>query len=163
MRPMRPDERAFVLDSWIRSYYDGSTSYLRWISKPAFCALYDDVCRKLTRDCQVMVEPAPGDDEIIAGWACSEQGGLHYVYVREAYRRAGIASALIAGKDAESWYSHETWSGKRLLRGLSLEWQHRPEKLESHYDLRSFARHSTASMGGHALARGATLPEVTYR
>jgi hypothetical protein len=38
----------------------------------------------------------PGDSNFIWGWACTEPGVLHYVYVRQSSREQGVARLLVA-------------------------------------------------------------------
>lgn len=52
----------------------------------------------------------------VVGWVCREYADprvTHFVYVKHAYRRLGIASTLIAGT---RWHSHQTQGGDKLFK-----------------------------------------------
>jgi hypothetical protein len=52
------------------------------------------------------------DSDVIHGWACMSNNALHYVYVREEIRRAGVCTMLLGGRRFLS-QSHITGIGTR--------------------------------------------------
>jgi GNAT superfamily N-acetyltransferase len=75
---------------------------------------------------QVLVCCSRLDDGQIYGWVAWEPGELHYVYVAELYRDAGIGSELVRRCGALTSYSHRTEAGEGLRRKLSLPAQFQP-------------------------------------
>ena len=95
VRPMAPDERAFVIDSWVRSYerlmrpHEPTWGLSRWahVSRVAqWCMAHGAV-----RISSVAEHP-----DIVLGWCCFGKDRLDYLYVKAAVRRRGIASELLA-------------------------------------------------------------------
>ncbi len=99
-REWRDEDRAFVMDSWLRSYRSS-----KWAGiTPNH--LYFDVTRVcinqlLDRGAKILIAHAPTSEDAIIGFLCYEQlkngeVAVHYCYVKDPYRRAGVASRLIA-------------------------------------------------------------------
>lgn len=88
------DARGFVISSWVQSYCDfrppgmGRALYAARQRELALRLMDEHVCRVAT---------LPGAPDCFVGWACSNPGGdaLHYVYVKQGYRRAGVARRLV--------------------------------------------------------------------
>lgn len=69
------------------------------------------------------------EPSVIVGWVCAERGVLHYIYVREPFRRVGIATLLldVAGLGKRDFqYSFRTPIGRAIV----VRWPTRPR-----YDL----------------------------
>lgn len=71
----------------------------------------------IDRSSVVVVASAPVPDEII-GYAVVERDVAHYVYVKAAYRRAGIAKGLLRNRVTR--YTHTTRAGNRVARSLGI-------------------------------------------
>lgn len=88
LRPGRPSDLPFVVDSWVKrgglpnERLGAATARVRGI-----LASPDSILR---------VAHVPDDDDAILGWACLGAEGPHYVYVRKDARRQGIATALLS-------------------------------------------------------------------
>jgi GNAT superfamily N-acetyltransferase len=90
-------DEAFICDSWLRSFRDS------WFAGPIPNDLYYDLYRKIInervrarKNAQTLVAVAPDDDSVILGFACVEPPSIvHYVYVKDVFRRHGVASALV--------------------------------------------------------------------
>lgn len=52
------------------------------------------------RHAQFMVACDVADPTVVFGWAATESGIVHYVYVKKPYRRQGVATALCANLPA---------------------------------------------------------------
>lgn len=111
-RPATSSDLNFVRASWFDSWRHGGKTpdcgYDMYRRGASF------LIRLLTSRHPVVVtylEDVP--DEII-GWICYEPGVLHYVYVKQAYRRVSIGQQLCA-LASPSIHTFETRSGKRLL------------------------------------------------
>jgi len=108
VRRLQDDERSMVFADWIRSYrtsldvigvlprdYDtGMDRRVKHILArcPVYGAVHSDV---------------PGE---VLGWCCTDGRTVHYVYVKHAARRHGVASELVlaCAPDARR-YSHRTY------------------------------------------------------
>ena len=118
IRKANESDKAFVLATWLRSYYNGSSFgaellpsvYFKWHH-----ALLEAFWDRPTG--YVMIACNPEDEHQIYGWAALEQslhGQLaHYVYVKPAFRQMGISKALLP--TVETVATHVTRLGKRLF------------------------------------------------
>lgn len=87
----KPDDLAFVVDSWVKHGHRGertrnATSHVRGLLARPETALY--------------VAHVIGEPDAILGWAVIEAGRpacVHYVYIRSGARRLGVAAALLSG------------------------------------------------------------------
>jgi GNAT superfamily N-acetyltransferase len=103
--PMRPGDRAYVFDNWLKSHAD--TLYPESDSGRARCMLprphymraqgllIEDLLRKAT----CLVYRSEVDDVVIRGYAVGEVHDgelcLHWLYTRSSRRRQGVATALL--------------------------------------------------------------------
>ena len=124
IRAATQTDRPLIFATWLRSYRHGSL-FPRHIPDPTFFEAHHNVAEELLRRSSVRVAHPPGDPEVILGWSCVEtlapKGGgsspivVHYVYVKPAFRRAGVARRLLAqvvnveAEGAPVWYSHEAF------------------------------------------------------
>lgn len=88
----KPDDLAFVVDSWTKHAHRGqrmrtATTHVRSL---------------LARDgATLIVAHVPGEPDAILGWAVLEAAArlvpvcVHYVYVRSAARRTGVAREML--------------------------------------------------------------------
>lgn len=91
VRPGVPDDLGYVIDTWGRSlrgeYPDARTT-----------DFVDGVKRGIARrlqDARVLVAYPKAEPSLILGWTCVGHAVIHFVYVRQAYRRLGLARRLI--------------------------------------------------------------------
>jgi len=93
LRPAGAADHPFIVDSWLLSYRgqaiarDAGASYVRdmkWL------------IRRLLERGRVLVAADADEPSVIWGWAATGDRTVLYVYVREQFRRNGIASALLA-------------------------------------------------------------------
>lgn len=126
-RPAESRDMPFVMSSWLKSFKTSNAAGLLPFN------LYYDAYRLaiqqlLDRGSVVYVAYVPGEDEAksdIYGWACVERGFdkplVHYVYVKQPYRRLGVAKALLraAGVHVSQpfFYTYRTPIVAELLRG----------------------------------------------
>lgn len=121
IRALRPGDLPLVLDSWVRT----SRSSAPWApTRTHDCALGRHL-EGLTSRAAVWVAANREDEDRILGWLCGDPRGglLHWVWVREPWRRAGIASALVAqvALETEGPLTITGWSqlGAALARTLA--------------------------------------------
>ncbi len=111
------DDKKIIRHSWFESYRRGGKA-------PAVRFEYYDpgqnwVIRQALERGKTTVAYATSVPDEVCGWACIEGDVLHYVYVKHAYRRLGIATEL--AKQAK-FYSQETIPGLKLARKLQLQY-----------------------------------------
>jgi GNAT superfamily N-acetyltransferase len=92
----------FVYSSWLNSYRESAIGGWKSPTGEAMAlGVYYKRARSridalIKRGAELKVACDPEDTNIILGWMCAEDPVLHYVYVKEAYRRQGIALSLLA-------------------------------------------------------------------
>jgi GNAT superfamily N-acetyltransferase len=119
IRPGRPDDLAFVVDSWTKHAYRGqrmrtATSHVRAL-----------LARATSR---LVVAHVPDDPESILGWVAGEAGPplcIHYVYVRSLARSQGVATAMLGTvvNDAADYSTRYAAPPKA--------WTYRPERAKT--------------------------------
>jgi hypothetical protein len=104
IRPMAPDDRARIADTWVHSY---RASPLGRSMRPVdyTSRMNQAIARILAREPTVTVAASSDEPETIWGWVCWEHREtsdgftmghtLHYVWVSGAWRRLGIARDLL--------------------------------------------------------------------
>lgn len=113
VRPMRDIDTPLIYSSWLRSYR-GSAD--RRIATDVFYRRHHELVERILRhpDTRVSVLTPADDPNTILGWSCRTGTTLHYVYVKEAFRRLGFGARL-----AEGFSTHTHWTpyGEYLLNG----------------------------------------------
>lgn len=95
--PAKPEDRAYVLDSWLRSYEQ--SPWAMQVGERAYFERQRPLTERLLRDCDtVIARPVDWPDGIV-GWACGQSLPstfvLHYANVKRDYRRIGLGRALV--------------------------------------------------------------------
>jgi hypothetical protein len=88
-------DRAFILDSWIKSYQSLMPAYAKSYGMSRW-----DWTKRAAEWClnggRAMVMYPDGHEDVILGWACAEgTSTLHYVFVKHDVRKYGIARELV--------------------------------------------------------------------
>lgn len=98
MRPAEEGDVPFIFSSWLQSFRDGNED-ARAMNKDAYFAgqhiVIADIMQRPNSKCLVACALDHGPQ--IFGWACGDIAiaALHYVYVKQPYRRMGIAKTLV--------------------------------------------------------------------
>jgi GNAT superfamily N-acetyltransferase len=119
-------EVGFVYKSWMGSYknHAGVIPY----------GMYRDIMqvfldRIIKRDgCIVVLITHPNDPDFLFGFAVGERDTptLHYIYVKEDYRRTGVATDTLEFLGLENFeYTHSTSLGRKFLNPRG--GKHRPQ------------------------------------
>lgn len=115
VRPIAADERNLVLSSWVRS---GSRSDLaRLGDREDYHAWQEAFAKRVLRDGTVLVAEIASSPGELAGWIAYAGVVLHFVYVKQVYRRMGVARRLLESIPrpvARSADTHATKSVKML-------------------------------------------------
>lgn len=94
IRPYRSStDEALVHKCWKDSFW--ANSFLRWAAKRDYYKELNDRCRWLVSSDSVLIAHNPADENHVWGFTCHSEGVLHYVWVRNEYRKRGIASGLV--------------------------------------------------------------------
>lgn len=118
-------DRPLIFATWLRAFRHGS-HFPRHIPERAYFAAHHNVVEALLDRSTVLVAHPTGDPEVILGWSVVEKlpvddavtapQAIHFVYVKPAFRRSGIARLLLddviddSADGVPTWYSHETFA-----------------------------------------------------
>jgi len=82
---MRPSDRAFVANSWLRSYSGGEA-----LTPDRYYHQFGAVVDSLIDTSRVSVACNPNDETHVFGWLCRSDNAptLHYMYVKAMFRDA---------------------------------------------------------------------------
>ncbi len=124
IRPARHTDLNFVYASMLRGLYYGNTFFAQIDKKvffPAYQAVLDRLLQK-NNTC-VVVACLASDPDCLLGFAVGEptQRVLHYVFVKERWRRQGIAKKLLTDPKGFSTVTHVTKIGSSLVRKYGME------------------------------------------
>ncbi len=88
------DDLSFIYSTWLESYrYDSffGKSHRNGVFFPDYQLVLD----KLLEESRVVVACVPDSPETILGYIVFEPNLLHYIFVKGAFRRFGIATSLL--------------------------------------------------------------------
>lgn len=144
IRAATQNDRPAIFATWLRAYRHGA-QFPRHIPADVYFDEHHDVIEQAIEQSVVRVATPPDDPEVILGWAAFETLQpepddptspvvVHFVYVKPAFRRAGVARALLSPTipcvlDAGGtvYYSHETFPLKlREIAAHVARWQFNP-------------------------------------
>lgn len=89
LRAMRPDDVAFVVDTWVRSLPPR-----HWMPEGEYRTnMRRSVTRALESSRRVIVLASSEHESTIMGWAVGDDGVVHHAYVRPRLRQGQAAKA----------------------------------------------------------------------
>lgn len=117
IRPALPTDMPFIYATWLNHQYEGA-SWFRCIPRSIFKKNYrriiDDIIRNKASSIHICC--LEDDYDVILGYAVTQRihGGhaLHWIFVKEDWRRNGIAKKLIP--DSIQVVTHLTDHAKRI-------------------------------------------------
>jgi len=112
-RDLAPADESFIYATWLRGLRYGNSWFER-IDETLYFENYRQVVRALLASCQVKIACLKETPDVIIGYSVSDGPRLHWVHVKENWRRMGIATDLLP-KDF-SCYSHLTKVGIEILK-----------------------------------------------
>ena len=86
---------AFVVDAWKRSFEDAPS--VKGCEPEHYKAEMTRAIRRLCAHGTVRIACDPTDEDAIVGFAAFTGPELHYVYVKQPFRKMGIARMLLDG------------------------------------------------------------------
>lgn len=104
IRDFRQTDLNYVSDSWHKSARAG----LPWVPMHIYLPEMQSRITRLLARSKTTVACDTVDPDFIIGWSCIENDALHYVFVRRAFQRAGVASRLAGGLPRPIVFSHWT-------------------------------------------------------
>ena len=93
-RPAIQGDLPFILATWLRSLFYGHRFYGS-IKKDVFFRQYERLLKRVIPLCTVEVACLSDDENVILGYVVYRGSTLHWVYVKQSWRRMGIASRLL--------------------------------------------------------------------
>ena len=129
IRDARVEDVPFVLSSWVQSFWsDGAC--VSGIPKSVFQRAHHSLAERAISRSDVLVACLPNYHDVILGWVSVERNPqrLHYVYVKENFRRQGIARDLLskALEDGPVLVTGQTHRWLRIVSHLGREYRFNP-------------------------------------
>lgn len=134
VRQAKSDDVNFIYSTWLRCYKHDSplTKYTkREVFFEAHQKLLDKILTK--KEIKVAVAVSKDDDDLIFGFLAYEPKIIHFVYVKEPFRKEGIARKLIESQGIdpnECKASHLTYSLLDLWTAKKITTEFNPYVLE---------------------------------
>ena len=96
IRSANEDDHGFILNSWLKSYYDTADISPR-ISRKVFFKNEGKIIENLLKTELVKIICNPFDETHIYGYACFNDNPtiLHYIYVKQPFRKMGLARNIL--------------------------------------------------------------------
>jgi len=115
----------FLFSAWLKSYRVAKA--VESIHNNIYYAEHHKVLEHILQHFQVLIASDKSDDSHIYGFAVGGKiegiNTIHYVYVKQTFRRLGIASALLKHFEIPQptpfFYTHETPVGKSMAKKLN--------------------------------------------
>lgn len=97
LRPPNEGDVGFIFNSWLKSYRDAP--FVSGIPNTIYYREMHLAIEKVLARANVVIACDPGEPELIFGWGVGEGAKdgtllLHYLYVKHALRKFGIAKSL---------------------------------------------------------------------
>jgi GNAT superfamily N-acetyltransferase len=114
LRPANEEDIPMLFNSWLKSYRN--SLFAKQIVNEVYFTEYHKIIEDLLRDSIVLIACNNDDASQIYGWCCAKYIDnifcLHYIYVKHAFRRMGIAKVMFDAfelkKDLGGVYTHHT-------------------------------------------------------
>lgn len=96
LRDYVPDDKNLIMASWIQGLYYGDTWFSE-IPKAVFMAQYHRVLEHIVEhpDTSIKIACLKEDPDVILGYAIWQGTTLHWVFVRNKWRKIGLAKDLV--------------------------------------------------------------------
>jgi len=95
IRDFHPNDTNFIYDTWLNSLRYGNQVF-GLIDTVRYYEVYRAIITHILKDAQVKVACLKEDDQIILGYSVTDKDSkVHWVYVKELWRKLGIAKDLL--------------------------------------------------------------------
>jgi GNAT superfamily N-acetyltransferase len=95
IRLAKPDDMAFVIDAWRRSYEDAPA--VRGAEREWYRIEMTRAIRRLCDKAEVRVACDPEDEDTMVGFVAFTGDELHYAYTKKDFRGMGVSRQLLEG------------------------------------------------------------------
>lgn len=95
VRQAKPDDFAFIIDAWRRSY-EGAPA-VRNADREHYRIEMTRAIRRLCDRAEVRVACDPSDEDTIVGFVAFTGDELHYAYTKQDFRGMGVSKQLLQG------------------------------------------------------------------
>lgn len=119
LRPATADDISLIQETWLRSYWRGGRAPR--VAPAVYWAEHKRLIRGILSRAAVIVACSPEDLSQVFGWCAHERIGglsvLHYCYVKQPFRRLGLAAHLLRVVTSGATgvqHTHRTRDGERL-------------------------------------------------
>ena len=114
IRPYKPEDKSFIMASWLRGLYYGDT-WFSLIPKQIFMENYKHFLEALLDKSTIRIACSSEDPDQIFGYAVLSKSlqTVHWIFIKTLYRKKGIANQLVP-KDI-TFVSHLTPLGQSLM------------------------------------------------
>lgn len=125
-RPLQDSDKAFVFNSWLKSYRN--SSFAKSMINEVYFTFHAKLIEQALVSSQVIVAASTVDQTQVYGWIVfrqlDEDTIVHYVYVKFPYRKFGLGEQLLrfASPDAEKYtiITHEPRNFELLSKKFNL-------------------------------------------
>lgn len=129
-RPYKESDLNFIRSSWSSSYYRGA-DYTKFMSPKEFNDQHRPIRDELllSPNVAIIIACNPNDEDLILGWILVEtkedQFILHYLYVKEVFRREGLGRELVrkAINDNKVQVTHMTGRAQKIIRSFKAKYK----------------------------------------
>lgn len=100
IRPVLPEDRNFILSSWLKGNYFGNF-YFGQMPQAVYFEEYAKLILKILADetTDVSVACDEHNPSWIVGFSVSNRENIHWIHVKKEFRNRGIATLLLSGKN----------------------------------------------------------------
>lgn len=119
VRSAYESDKNFIYSTWLRGVYFGN-DWFREIPSDIFYKNYQIYIDKILQrpDTKILIACLLDDKDVILGYVVFENDIIHYVFVKESWRKMGIAKLL--SPDNLKWCTHLTPSGSYLRKKYNI-------------------------------------------
>lgn len=125
IRPYQESDKAFIMATMLRGLYYGN-SWFSMIPKDIFMNNYKKVIEALITRNLVTIACLPDEPDVILGYSLvnGDFSKLHWVYVKQDFRKMGIGKSLVP--ETVKVVTHMSEQGKLIKDSKHLTWIFNP-------------------------------------
>ena len=104
VRGLRESDHNFVIDSWVNTVRFSAPA-LDWVPGGIIARVYRQMARSIIKARPELFHlvVSEDDEDQIFGWSCADKSATHFVYVKEKFRRLGLAGRLYDSRSVSHW------------------------------------------------------------
>ena len=122
LRPYKESDLNFIRNSWAKSYYKGA-EYVDFLSPNEFNEKHRPIREEILNrpNIALVVACSANEQDLILGWILVEKPSrgttLHYLYVKEAFKKEGVFDELLEKtlKDPPVMVTHMTDRASKII------------------------------------------------